>query len=390
MTIAYRLPTTALQNIRNQFQPENFAWIAPELNKLRKHWLLIACIIPISICAQVLYEVDYEDHDITARGIRIFTWLPKVLGRKPRTFSTPAGENDELFPQGIKSVDPLCVKQRRLEDCKFLAAVSSLIRTESGKQTVFSMITKNDDGSFTVTFPGLYAEPITVAPLTAEEKHYYSKTDGIEGQFKGQWLPVLEKAYGAYRIEHQDWWKSNIRYLQHALLDFRFTSTPRLQGFGASFGAADEVGAQVLGGGKTKNIETSSYELGSFGLGKGHVTWRQLRSWVNKPAAVREIENEQNAALVAAMKHSSIVVASTEINGDAMAYHLFPGHAYAVLNYNARTRMLTLKDPLCSDMWDPSTQESKDGKEDGLFEISLNDFNQLFSRLRVQVNDLSH
>ena len=117
------------------------------------------------------------------------------------------------------------------------------------------------------------------------------------------------------------------------------------------------------------------------------MTLGQLHSWVDRPGAERKIQDEQNRALIEAMRNGSIVVASTEISGDGARYHLFSGHAYAVLDYEPKSRMLTLKDPICSDMWDPRTRRARDGVEDGLFKISLPEFNVLFSRLRVQMGE---
>ena len=386
MSVAF-LPAGALQNIRSQFTWQSFAWLKPEVEKLRKHWPLLLCLLPISLFAQMLFDIDYEGHDITVSGIRIFTWLPKLLGRKPQVWLRRAGQSNAIFPEGIQSVDPLCVKQRYLYDCKFLAAISSLARNEAGRKKIFDMIKVNADGSAVVTFPGLMSQPIYVSALSNEEKHYYSTADGIDGKFCGQWLPVLEKAYGTYRTRNQDLYKTTFRFIKHSVLDLRFTSEPELPGFASSFGAADEVGAQVLAGGYTRCIETTAFELGSFGLGKGYVTFRQLRSWFDRAGAEKQIEDEENRALTDAMKKGSIVVASTEVSGDAARYHLFAGHAYAVLGYNPQSKILLLKDPVCSDMWDPRTQAARDGIEDGLFKISLAEFNVLFSRLRVQINE---
>jgi hypothetical protein len=387
MSVACEHPANVMQNIRSQFTWQAFAWLKPEVTKLRKHWPLILCLVPISLCMQVLFDVDYKGHDITESGIKIFTWLPKLLGRKNEVLAPLKGQSEEIFPYGLQSVDPLCVKQRSLYDCKFLAAISSLTRSEEGKRSVYNMIKSNTDGSATVTFPGARLEPIQVSALTSAEKYYYSATDGIAGKFDGQWLPILEKAYGTYRINHQDWWKTTLRFLKYSVLDLRFSSRPALPGFAASFGAGDEVGAQVLAGGYTKCIETTSFELGRFGLGKGYVTLRQLQSWFDRAGAEKQIQEQQNMALIEAMENGSVAVATTEVSGDALPYHLFSGHAYAVLGYNPKSRILVLKDPLCSDMWDPNKGSARDGIEDGRFEISLPEFNLLFSRLRLQMNE---
>lgn len=386
MILAYnsQLPAKALRNIRDQFTWRSFAWILPEVSRLKKHWRWLLLIMPAIIFAQMLIDADYTGHDIIISGIRIFTWLPLLQGEKVK-FHTRQTATEQLFPQGIDSILSSSIKQRELYDCKFLAAVSSLARSERGRAQIFQMFKQNADGSTIVTFPGAKQEPVTVSALTEAEKFYYSTT-GNETKH-GLWLPALEKAYGSYRADHQDLYKTMLRFGKYSLFDLRFTKRPALLGFGASYGAGDEIGAQLLDGGYTKCIETSAFELGSFGLGKGYVTFRQLQSWFDRASAEKAIQDEEHRALIKAMHDGSIVVASTEISGDAEYYHLFSGHAYAVLDYDAESRTLLLKDPLCADLWNPSTQSARDGVEDGLFRISLAEFNLLFSRLRVQMNE---
>jgi hypothetical protein len=368
LTYNSQLPAKALQNIRDQFTWRSFAWMMPEIDRLRKHWRWLLLLVPSVILTQMLVDIDYTGHDAIESGVRIFTWLPLLKGHTPH-FQTRKSPTGQLFPLGINSIVPSALKQQQqqqqLYDCKFLAALSSLSRSDRGRKQLFRMFKQNADGTTTVTFPGAPSEPITVSPLTDEEKFYYSTTgDEVKN---GLWVPILEKAYGSYRVEHQDIPKTLLRLGEHAILDMRFTKAPGLLGFGASYGAGDEVGAQMLDGGYTRCIETTAFELGKFGLGKGYVTLRQLQSWFDRPGAEKTIQEEEHNALVKAMHDGSIVVASTEISGDAEYYHLFSGHAYAVLDYDSKTRMLLLKDPLCADIWNPSTQSARDGVEDGLF-----------------------
>jgi hypothetical protein len=98
--------------------------------------------------------------------------------------------NRELFPKGTASITGTAVEQGSLGDCYFLAGVSGLaaIKPEAIKQ----MITANQDGTYTVTFPGRKAVTVT-APTDAEIGQYV-----ISGQ-NGLWLNVLEKAYAQSR-----------------------------------------------------------------------------------------------------------------------------------------------------------------------------------------------
>src|SRR4029453_6235089 len=75
----------------------------------------------------------------------------------------------------------------------FLKARAALADTPAGKQSIKDMIHVNDDGTYTVTFPGAPDQPVTVAaPTDAELARYAGGSDC------GTWAAVLEKAYGKY------------------------------------------------------------------------------------------------------------------------------------------------------------------------------------------------
>ena len=85
------------------------------------------------------------------------------------------------------------IRQDFTTDCYFLSAVGAL--AQANPQAIVRLIARNDDGSFTVTFPR--EAPVRVpAPTDSEIATYTISKDGL-------WLSVLEKAFAILRIQHE-------------------------------------------------------------------------------------------------------------------------------------------------------------------------------------------
>ena len=84
--------------------------------------------------------------------------------------------------------------QGRHGDCVFVAALSAVARTRSGKAAISQMIVKNSDGSFTITFPGNSQHPVLV---TLEDLDTF--------QVKGaRWAQFLETAFLISHAEYKN------------------------------------------------------------------------------------------------------------------------------------------------------------------------------------------
>ncbi len=298
---------------------------------------------------------------------------------------------DTLFPWGIDSIKPSAIIQGQICDCKFLSTTAALVALPSGREQILKMIHPNHDGTYTVTFGGAPDQPVTVAEPTRQELYYSARTSDENGYYRfgnGIWLPVLEKAYGAYRNAHQPLDRAIIRVLKHGLLEGRFDASSKLPSFGAAYGAFDEEACRIYTGHSMKLLDTVSWELGDFGLGKAHVSGRQLRSWIGRQAVIDEIYAEQNNALTEAFSYRKLVIATTEGGTNVGETGIKSHHAYAVLGYSPTAQTLTLRDPLGSSVdmeyKVSSSSDFADGKLDGQFEISLKEFNKIFSKLAIQ------
>jgi hypothetical protein len=344
---------------------------------------LVSTALLMWFAVQILIDAEYIGQNFNLRGFGVFRWIQYILpGHAPLT--DHAEPVQSAFPEGADSVHHLAIRQGGVYDCKFLASLISFVRTPSGKNAVLSMVKIGKDGTHTVTFPG--TGEATVGPLTTRESIIYAKALDAKGQSHGSWVPVIEKAYGAYRNEHQSWWHKSLRTIKHGVLDGRWTYESELAGFGAAYGAADEEAIRVLTGKETTVMQTATMEIGEFGLGKSYVTLRQLRSWFDRDAVLREFYHEQHMQLIDVMAKNKVAIATTELCGIDKVYGLSSGHAYAVIGYDSVNRLVLIQDPQGpgGDVIDRWSGEARDGVNDGVFEVTLPEFNRFFSHLRVE------
>lgn len=80
-------------------------------------------------------------------------------------------------------------------DCHIMSTLTSMASTPEGRKTIQNMIRDNQDGTYTVTFPGASDEPITVSKPTEAQQMIYA---GGRVSGAGYWPAVIETAYGEY------------------------------------------------------------------------------------------------------------------------------------------------------------------------------------------------
>lgn len=407
---------------------------------LRIALFIVPVLVPLVLIVQMLCDVEYQGHDITAHGLGIFSWLKTSKGKtthlessktnndgisedKETAARTRENEATELFVEKEKRLNPRFIRQGAVFDCRFLATVASLSATERGRKIILDSVKRQPDGNFIVNFAGVKKE-IVVSPLSERERRLYAvatSLDGSEssessessdrsdesdraerknrqdaqnrqdvqdpkgGQDGGCWLPILEKAYGAWRSEIQDPWHLFLRPIKHFILDGRLTAEPELPGFGAAYGATDDSAALAFTGHELESYSTFSFDCGDFGLGKGYVTARQLESWLGRETVRKKYIEEQDKLLTKLQQDSLVGIATTELSTKARLYGLRTGHAYAVIGYLPQIKVVTLKDPYGNgDFKNSENGQCFDKVDDGIFQLYLHDFNELFSHLRVE------
>lgn len=93
------------------------------------------------------------------------------------------------------SITYKAIAQGTIGDCYLEAVIASIAASAPGK--IRDMIKDHGNGTYTVTFPGDRANPVTVTAPTEAEMGLNTEP----GQY-GIWPNVLEKAFGEYFVEH--------------------------------------------------------------------------------------------------------------------------------------------------------------------------------------------
>lgn len=234
--------------------------------------------------------------------------------------------SSELFsgmPDGMK------VKQGYGPSCAILATTVGQALLDP--QVVKDSLSQREDGKVAVKFPGL-SKTIVIPSTTDTETALFASAGK-----NGTWLNHIEKAWGTIQagdplaaFEKSSWPASSIRAWSHG--DATTTSVP-------------------------KRLE---------GYHKGEI-----------PEFLRGL-NE-------ALEKDRIVMTWTR-NGDRQIENLVPGHAHTVLGFNAKKGTITLRNP-----WGHKEPEkngkARDGKDDGIFELSLAEYVADFGRISLQTTD---
>lgn len=343
---------------------------------VKRTFIGLAIATPLIFTSHILHDVEHTGDNILEHGLKIIDWSKAEVKDNSAKAPTLFASDDCVAPQ--------LVKQGEVYDCRFLSSVASFVSTPRGQAAVRNMIDTRQSPPYSVTFAGVNA-PIKVSPLSPLERKMYAKAVNNLNQNGGDWLPVLEKAYGQYRNETQPPYFVFLRTIKHLIMEGRFSPQTRVPGYGATFGGTDDGAIKALTDHDTRDYSTFAYDCGDFGLGNGYVTARQIKSWFNRDKVRQEYLDEQDKVLQEAHKRQAIVIATSEQRTNCSAFGMRSGHAYAVIGYNPQIRCIKLRDPYGNgDFKLLTTGKPIDGVDDGVFELSLHDFNVLFSHLRVE------
>jgi hypothetical protein len=228
----------------------------------------------------------------------------------------------DLFDQDGPNYD--AVKQGSLGSCEFLSAAVALAKRDP--EAIKKMISDNGDGSYTVRFPGS-KDPIRVTLSDAELGR--AATAGKDGR----WIGVLEKAYGQFM---------NQRTLLPS--DSPQLATESQPGRIAMKALTGREGDQDILGPVTTNLATTRKKL---------------------------TEAMKDGRLVTAGIGKELITKGTD--------GLPANHQYTVLNYDPKTDQITLRNPWGGGELRDANGKPRDGKNDGVFTMSLTDFYARFN-----------
>ena len=245
-----------------------------------------------------------------------------------------------IFPPDQPSLS--AVHQGTLGDCFVLAALSSMIVRDPS--SVKQLIVREANGEYTVQFPG--SKKVRVAPLTDTELALTSTTQG-----HGLWLNLFEKAYGQLRTELLDEEKQTL------------CSTDAIcKGGSAGIVIQDLTGHQV----KCRNLQP---------------TKKDSTSVEKRIEALHELLTKSVSA-----KHLLCAGTLSEQKAKSLPSH----HAYSILGYDAKSRMVYLFNPHGNTFQPKGEPGLKNGyaTKSGRFAMPLADFVECYRTVFYETDQL--
>jgi len=217
------------------------------------------------------------------------------------------------------SPNPRKLEQGQYGTCYFLAAL--VAKAQQDPEGLKKMIQDNRNGTYTVTFPG--HDPIVVQGPTDAEKLY-----GASSGQDGMWATLLEKAYAQLRAGGE--WDAN--------------SDPM-----------------------------EDVEGGSLRAGMKAVTGRST----DVDELLFTFESTTRAKIKKALAAGKMVTCSTSIS--IFSKEVVPDrHVYTVIGYDAASDKVKIRNPWGSGEPEAASGQPKDGLNDGIFEMTITEFDSVF------------
>lgn len=247
-----------------------------------------------------------------------------------------------------ESISAAAIDQGGHPDCFFESALASLANTKKGKAMIQNMVTANDDGSYTIKFPGA-DNPVTVSKQDIAD----SGTTNRE-----PWARAMEAAFLKYNS--QTWHGNPITNGLGAFLDVRTMN--------------DAV--RLLTG---NDVATTQFAFSDLGSGKPTFGG----------TSIQNVENQ----LQWAMKHDAVVTVGASPSFAKWIGGNDPGvipdqHAYSVLGYDEKTKTVTVRNPWGRNP-EPLDEEGATANGitsagDGKLTMSLDTFYKTFSGMSIE------
>ncbi|MBX9771903.1 MAG: hypothetical protein K2X29_11055 [Candidatus Obscuribacterales bacterium] len=273
---------------------------------------------------------DLQSHENDLRQRRNSRIASSVDGALHQSGERIAGTNHDAFGgrPPLESIRPEAVRQGTEGDCALQATLASMARTNPG--AIRDMIHDNQDGTYTVTFPGDRRHPVRVAAPTDSELAAYGG-----GSEYGTWPAIIERAYGVH----------------------------------------ENPNVTVPGDVAAHSGDTEEHTRRTMELLTGH------------HAHDSEVAEMSDPELQRVLARSNRHPVTALVNGDTRwSDNVQPGsglqgtHAYSVVGYDPHTHQVTLRNP-----WGQGEiggrGHARDGHDDGTFTMSYEEFRRYISRV---------
>ena len=287
--------------------------------------------------------------------------------------------SDGLLPEGINSISHKNIYQGSIGDCGFISAVASLAYLRPDE--IYNMLSENKDGSFDVKFPN--NEKINVTPTL--EAVYLGSYSGNNGA----WPLALELAFSSWRNGLSENTPTTITEKTSLFLQ----SLPSI---------TNSLDKKIVEIDKnfTEKLRSPSMEQ-SIHILTGKPTFK-LKTQRRSAEVIRElikiIHTEKRVAVAAIVSTEYKKSFIDPLNLHSFSHHVYKkeldpslkemtdSHVYSLLGYNSENDSVLIRDPSGYDEpLRPGSITALDGEKDGIFELKIEDFQELFDWITLEI-----
>ncbi|RYX99474.1 hypothetical protein EON78_03575 [bacterium] len=230
-----------------------------------------------------------------------------------------------ILPKKASEISFSHINQGGAGDCYFLAALAS--QAQRNPQKILDMIKDNKDGTYDIKF----------SDKTVKVKAPTETEIGLYGDGAG-WMSLIEKAYAVYRNDGALLKKDNP--------------------YDKSGGGSVVIGRGI------KELTGNSFETNLLKATNKNSTRSKL------------IDAEKNNKLMTA-SISKHIVSKSEFN-------LPDGHVYTIMGYDSQTDKVKIRNPWGHTEAENDLGIARDGSDDGVFEVSIDEFYKAFSMVAYE------
>jgi hypothetical protein len=266
-----------------------------------------------------------EDVDLAATA-QAGEYVTKPAAPQP-LFDHPEAPLQDITPQHS-------TQGAQIGDCHFTATLSDMAK--ENPQAIRDMVKQNPDGSYTVTFPGDKDHPETVgAPNQWELETFATKQGGI-------WANVIEKAYRQRsQLPFNPPEGGNAADDEHLLTGKPATSVVPVEACNWAHRQLDRyVNGPLFGTNDCgeSNQDRSLPEVLDRHLSATPITPDDLPRFLGEAAQNKDL-------IVAGTKRQFAGPPPTATDSSGNTVAIEANHDYTVINYDATTGMITLRNP---------------------------------------------
>lgn len=290
----------------------------------------------------LLTLMDTEEGSPYARGITRQQIRELKEGKAPAKLSEFSGgyfshfqrklsaQSRSLFGCGGPNAQKL--EQGQYGTCYFLAAL--VAKAQQDPQGLRNMVKDNGNGTYTVTFPG---QPAVVVEAPTDAEMLYGASSGSDGM----WATLFEKAY-----------------------------------------------AQLKAGGRWDPNSDPMEEVEGGDARTGMKAFTSGSTDVDELAFTRESTTREK--IKKALAAGKMITCATSRNLYTMVWHkivgdVIPGsHVYTVIGFDERSDKVKVRNPWGSGEPENDQGRAKDGSNDGVFELTIAEFDDLFTDICYQ------